>query len=236
MDVFGKALQDFQAGNTGFTLLSHSSLGETQTLNPEYFFRKHADMPELEKAALQLAKSPILDIGCGAGSHALILQESGHEVTGIDLSAGAIDVAQKQGLRHVLNADIWTFKTGTFKTLLLLMNGAGLAGKLDKLPDFLRHLASLLAHDGQILLDSSDIIYVYESDSDGGVWVPGDMAYYGEVTYQWEYREAIGPEFPWLFVDFNRLKAAALEAGLQAELVQKGTHYDYLARLTKVEK
>lgn len=234
MDVLGKALEEFHNGNTGFPLFSHSSLGETQELNPEYFFRGLHKMPELEKHALSLATGNVLDVGCGAGSHCLLLQEKGLEVTGLDNSEGAIRVARKRGVQHVICQDIENFDSGNFQTILLLMNGAGLAGTLKHLPVFLKHLAKLLTDEGQILLDSSDIIYVYESDEDGGVWVPGDMEYYGEVSYKWKYRGQTGPEFSWLFVDFKSLKEAASKVGLTAELLMNGPHYDYLARLTKV--
>ena len=232
MDVLGKALMDFHDGITGFTLLSHSSLGETQELNPDYFFRDLKQMPDLEKQALDLATGRVLDVGCGAGSHSLLLQEKKLTVTGIDFSEGATLVARKRGVQQVVCGDIQNFNSETYHTVLVLMNGAGLAGTLNNLPIFLKHLASLLTVDGQIILDSSDIIYVYESDEDGGVWIPGDLDYYGEVTYRWEYRGETGPEFPWLFVDFIRLQAAAAKAGLQAELLMNGPHYDYLARLT----
>ena len=73
---------------------------------------------------------------------------------------------------------------------------------------------------------------MYEEDADGGYWIPGDLAYYGEVRYQWEYRGQKGPEFPWLFVEFEHLKQAAEAVGLQAEQLEAGPHYDYLARVT----
>jgi SAM-dependent methyltransferase len=234
MDILGKALEEFHKGKTGYPLLSHSSLGETQELNPDYFFRDFNQMPDLEKHALSLATGNVLDVGCGAGSHSLVLQENGLEVTGLDNSEGAIRVALERGVQHAICEDIENFNSGSFQTILLLMNGAGLAGTLKQLPAFLSHLSHVLASGGQILLDSSDIIYVYESDEDGGVWVPGDLEYYGEVRYKWEYRGQTGPEFGWLFVDFNSLREAAGKVGLTTELLLSGPHYDYLARLTKV--
>ena len=102
MDVLGKALMDFHDGITGFTLLSNSSLGETQELNPDYFFRDLKHMPDLEKQALDLATGRVLDVGCGAGSHSLLLQEKKLTVTGIDFSEGATLVARKRGVQQVV--------------------------------------------------------------------------------------------------------------------------------------
>ncbi|MFM1877593.1 MAG: hypothetical protein RLZZ241_459 [Bacteroidota bacterium] len=233
MDVLGKALAAYWEKKSSSDLLVHASIAETETLHPEYFFRSFPEMPELEQHALNLALEPVLDIGCGAGSHSLYLQNLGLTVTGIDCSAAAIAVAADRGVTQTVCEDIWKFNTGNFRTLLLLMNGAGLAGTLENLPRFLKKLSNLMTSDGQILLDSSDLIYLFETDEDGGIWVPGDTNYYGEITYQWEYNGEKGPEFPWLFVDFENLKKAAATAGLKAEVLKFGPHYDYLARLIR---
>ena len=56
-----------------------------------------------------------------------------------------------------------------FDSILLLMNGLGLAGSLQKLPDFLLHLSKYLLSGGSIIADSSDINYLFEEEDDGGV-------------------------------------------------------------------
>lgn len=234
MDILGKALQDYQNGKTDSRLLSYNSLGEAEALSPGYFFRNYSEMPEIERIALTRCAGTVLDIGCGAGSHSILLKASGLEVFGIDRSEGAISVARSRGLKNLYCEDIWKFNSGTFDTLLLLMNGAGLAGSLEKLPEFLTKLGQLLEPGGQILMDSTNIIYAYEEDEDGGVWVPGDVAYYGELTYQWEYEGTKGPEFPWLFVDFERLRDIAQDAEFKTELIAEGIHFDYLVKLVKI--
>ncbi len=233
MDLLGKALLDHWQGQTAPDLRVHTSLGSVEALSPAYFFRPLEEMPELEQQALGLAVGPVLDIGCGAGSHSLVLQDRGLECTGLDTSPGAIQVASERGVRHAVCENIWEFRSGKYATLLLLMNGVGLAGTLARLPAFLEHLASLLSPGGQILLDSSDLIYLFEEDADGGVWVPADQAYYGEMRYRWQYRGKKDKRFPWLFVDYPTLAAAAARAGLLAERVALGPHYDYLARLVR---
>lgn len=233
MDVLGKALLDHWQGKKAPDLQVHDSLGSVEALSPAYFFRPPEAMPELEQQALDLAVGPVLDIGCGAGSHSLVLQARGLACTGLDTSPGAIRVASERGVQQTVCENIWEFRSGKYATLLLLMNGTGLAGTLARLPAFLEHLASLLAPGGQILLDSSDLVYLFEEDEDGGVWVPADRAYYGEMRYRWEYRGKKGKTFPWLFVDYASLAAAAGRAGLVAERVAQGPHYDYLARLVR---
>jgi hypothetical protein len=82
------------------------------------------------------------------------------------------------GIKDARVQDVMTLENETYDTILLLMNGAGMCGKL-KIPNFLIKLKSLLNPGGQILLDSSDIIYMFDDDEDGGKWIPSDNEYYG---------------------------------------------------------
>ncbi|WP_445384323.1 class I SAM-dependent methyltransferase [Robiginitalea sp. IMCC44478] len=235
MEVFGKAIEDYYKGVRKKKLISHSSLGSREAVPVSHFFRTFEQMPLLEQQALQLCRGRILDIGCGAGSHCLELQSRGLECTGLDSSEKALQVAVNRGVRKSIHSKILDLKVGEFDTLLLLMNGIGLAGSLAELSGFLRHLGSLIPDKGQILLDSSDVIYLFEEDSDGGYWVPGNVSYYGEIQYNWEYEGVRGSSFPWLFVDFKTLADEAEKANLSAELIAEGEHFDYLARLQKLK-
>lgn len=89
---------------------------------------------------------------------------------------------------------------GRYDTLLLLMNGTGVAGKLERLPALLNRLKELLADGGQILVDSSDLRYVYENE-DGSLDIDLDAPYYGEVDYQMQYKNIVGEPFDWLYTD-----------------------------------
>lgn len=208
-----------------------SSLDETDTLPLPYLFRDFQDMPSLEQKALQLCTGSILDIGCGAGSHCLYLQENGFEVTGLDNSEGALETCRIRGVKSLIKSDILDFDNRRFDTLLMLMNGIGIAGRLDRLGGFLEYLKRLLKPGGQILLDSSDIIYMYDEDDDGGRWIPEACNYYGEVEFTMSYKGWKSNPFLWLYVDYRTLQKLALDSGLNCELINNGEHYDYLARL-----
>jgi len=232
-DVFGMALMDYHQGNYTEDIITHSSLDEEDTIPLPYLFRDYREMPPLEKKALALAKGKVLDIGCGAGSHSLYLQKKGLEVTALDYSNGAITVCEERGVKSTVNSAILDYADERFDTLLLLMNGIGLTGKLNHLDKFLQHLASLLLPNGQILLDSSDIIYMFDQDEDGGYWIPNTGQYYGEVEFTMTYKGHKSDSFTWLYLDYNTLSNACLSNNLNCELVSSGKHYDYLARITK---
>ena len=231
IDIFGNALVDYLAGEYTEDIATYSSLDEEDTIPLPYLFRTFKDMPSLEKTALKLAKGKVLDIGCGAGNHALYLQQKGMDVTGIDTSEGAVKVCQQRGLNAVIHSDILDHSETKYDTILLLMNGIGLAGTMQKLDGFLSHLKSLLNPNGQILLDSSDIIYMFDQDEDGGYWIPDNGSYYGEVVFTMEYKNQRSEPFPWLYLDYGTLQNAAWAHNFECELVGKGNHYDYLAKL-----
>tara|TARA_R110001583_G_scaffold51130_2_gene159533 strand:+ start:141033 stop:141746 length:714 start_codon:yes stop_codon:yes gene_type:complete len=231
-DILGTALLDYQQGNYSEDITTYSSLDEEDKLPLPYMFRSFKDMPELEKKALKECKGAVLDVGCGAGSHSLYLQNKGLLVTSLDNSPGAIEVSKLRGVKNTINENILNFEGKTFDTILILMNGVGLAGTLNGLEKFFSKLKLLLKKDGQILLDSSDIIYMFENDEDGGYWIPEGVNYYGEVSFTMAYKNKKSEPFPWLYVDYNTLQRAANYSNLDCELVMEGEHYDYLARLT----
>ena len=186
-------------------------------------------MPELEQKALQLAKGKVLDVGCGSGSHSLYLQNQGFELKAIDISEGAVAVAKLRGVKMVQMKDVLE-EIETFDTILLLMNGTGIFQELSKVTTYLTHLKSLLNDKGQILIDSSDIQYMYE-DEDGGLWIDTNANYYGELDYFLSYKGEEEDAMKWLYLDFERLQLACEAVGLQCEKVLDGAHFDYLARI-----
>lgn len=230
LDLFGKAILDFQTNNFPEAISTETNISESDDMDVAYLFRSYNEMPKLEQKALQLSKGKILDVGCGAGSHSLYLQENKFDVISIDISANAIEACQLRGLKNVKVQNILDVENDKFDTILLLMNGTGIFGTLKETSNYLQKLKSLLAPNGQILIDSSDIIYMFDEDEDGSKWIPGD-GYYGELTFTISYKNQTEAPFPWLYLDYNTLQNAAHANGLQCELIQEGDHFDYLARL-----
>jgi SAM-dependent methyltransferase len=231
-DLFGKAMFDFQTNNSPEDIITETSISEEDEMSVEYLFRSYDDMPKIEQKALQLAFGKTLDVGCGAGSHSLSLQnERNLDVVSIDISEKAIETCNLRGLKKTQVKNILDFEGEKFDTILLLMNGTGIFGKLENCNKYLSKLKSLLNPGGQILIDSSDIIYMFDEDEDGGKWIPSDKEYYGELTFIISYKGEKEEPFNWLYLDYNTLQNAAIANELQCELILEGEHYDYLARL-----
>jgi 2-polyprenyl-3-methyl-5-hydroxy-6-metoxy-1,4-benzoquinol methylase len=235
-DLFGKAILDFQTNNSPEDLITETTISEEDEMSVAYLFRSYDEMPKMEQKALQLTKGRTLDVGCGAGSHSLTLQNDRKiDVTAIDISANAIEACSLRGIKKALVQDVMYLENEKFDTILLLMNGAGMCGKLKNIPKFLLKLKSLLNPEGQILLDSSDIIYMFDEDEDGGKWIPTQKEYYGEIVFNISYKGEKENPFDWMFIDYNTLQNAALANGLKCEMILEGEHYDYLAKLSVIE-
>jgi SAM-dependent methyltransferase len=231
LDLFGKAILDFQTNNSPEDIITETNISEADEMDVAYLFRSYKEMPKIEKKALQVSKGKILDVGCGAGSHSLYLQNDKNlEVTSIDISKNAIQACQLRGLKNAKVQNILDLENEKFDTILLLMNGTGIFGTLAETSKYLQKLKSLLTPNGQILIDSSDIIYMFDEDEDGSKWIPGN-GYYGELTFNISYKNQTEEPFPWLYLDYNTLQNVSINNGLQCELITEGEHFDYLAKL-----
>jgi SAM-dependent methyltransferase len=210
----------------------HSADFDTDEVLPSYFFRGYKQMPVLEQKALDLARGRVLDVGACAGSHTLYLQHKGLEVTALERSALCCQVMKDRGVADVRQADFFQFEIEKYDTILLLMNGTGIAGSLNRLDLLLQKLADLLEPKGQILIDSSDLIFLYTDEDGAAVIDLTTVNYYGELSFQTEYKNKKGREFPWLYVDPDLLSERAEKNKLQVKQLFKGDHFDYLAQIT----
>lgn len=229
MDVFGKVLKDHYLGRQKGKLWLHNSYGSPEDMPVDIFYRNKFEISELESIAIDLCKGKTLDIGAGVGSHALILQNNGIDVTAIEISEVACDIMQKRGVKKVVNKDIFQFDGEQFDTILMMMNGIGLCGDMEGLERFLEYLKKLIVPGGQIIFDSSDIAYLYKSDD----FISSN--YYGEISYQYEYQSVKGNWFKWLYVDFNSLEQIANKLGWDCELIFEDDMDQFLVRMVLAE-
>ena len=227
----GRAIAEYWETKTADRLRVFSPMFEEDEIPLTTLFRSYEDMPEIERKALDMAKGRILDVGAGAGCHSLVLQERGMDVTAIDISPLSVETMKEREVKKVIEQDFFTLE-GQYDTILMLMNGIGIVGTLERMPEFFRQLDKILAPEGQLLCDSSDISYVFE-DEEGLIDIPNEMDYYGEHSFRMQYKDTIGEPFDWLYIDEDTLKEKARRYGYTAEVMAEGEHYDYLARITK---
>lgn len=230
-DPMGRAISDYYHTRKAGKLRVLSSMFYEDEIPVATLFRDFADMPIQEQKAIELCRGNVLDVGAGSGCHSVILKERGLAPVAIDISELSVEVMKERGLdARNINFFDETF-TKKFDTILLAMNGIGIVGKIDRLPLFFRSIKRLLAPGGQVLLDSSDISYVF-MDDDGGMDIDLAAGYYGEIDYKMRYKNITGAPFDWLYIDFDTLSMYAEEHGFICEKCIDGEHYDYLARLT----
>ena len=233
-DPMGAAIADYFAKGRAAKLRVFSSQFDEDEIPAEQLFRTFDEMPPLEQKALELAQGKILDCGAGSGCHALALQDMGKDVEAIDISPLSVEVMQKRGVRQAYQINLFDENyLKKFDTILMLMNGSGIIGKLENMGTFFAKMKQLLNPGGCIYMDSSDLRYLFE-DEDGSFLVDLAAGYYGEIDFKMQYKQVKGETFDWLYVDFQTLAYYASENVFKAELVEEGEHYDYLACLKLV--
>lgn len=231
-DLMGRAIWDYFHNENPEDLQTETSISELDELPVDYLFRDFEEMNKIEQKALKLAHGKVLDIGAGAGSHSLYLQnERNLDVTALDISPKSIEVCQLRGIQKAVAQNMLEFSGETFDTILLLMNGTGIFQSLNVIDIYLQKFHSLLNKNGQILIDSTDILYMFDVDEDGGVLIPAN-GYYGELDYVVHYKNESEDPIKWLYLDFNTLQNAAVNNGFKIEMILQDED-SYLAKLTK---
>lgn len=228
----GKAIAEYWKTGKADRLRVFSPMFDEDEIPLSTLFRNYQSMPAIEQAAIDMAEGKTLDVGAGAGCHALELQARGIDVTAIDISPLSVETMRQRGVRKALEQDFFTLQGAEFDTVLMMMNGIGIVGSLFQMPRLFQQLDRILAPGGQLLCDSSDIKYVFETE-DGTYEYPNADSYYGEVDFRMQYRDTVGATFPWLYIDPQTLAHVADNYGYMTEIVKRGKHFDFLARITK---
>jgi len=230
-DPIGFAIDFYQKTNTEAIIEVETTVTEDEELPVSHFFRTFTDFPNQEKEALKRVEGKVLDIGAGAGCHSLYLQNEQIDVHALDISTQACSVMTGLGINKVTCQDIWTYQPKEkYDTLLMLMNGIGMVKDLNGLKLFLLKCKEFLNAGGKILIDSADIIYMYQEE-DGSVAIDLNDKYHGEIEYRLRYETADSGWFPWLYVGFEVLQDIATECGYETELLYADKTYSFSAEL-----
>jgi SAM-dependent methyltransferase len=199
-----------------------------------YFFRDPGQFAPYERLALESCRGSVLDVGAGSGVHALVLQNRGFRVTAIEALPGLVEIMRDRGVHDARHATWRDLDAPPFDTMLVMMNGLGLAETLAGLPLFLREARRLVRPDGQILADSTDVRIRMDPASRDSIWRP-DGRYVGDLHFQLEFEGRKGDPFPQLYVDPETLAQYCRDEAWSCELIQPpDEHGHYLARLTQL--
>jgi SAM-dependent methyltransferase len=163
----------------------------------------------LDRQAMRFVRGRVLDVGCGGGRVCLHLQERGREVVGIDISAGAVEVCRRRGVRDVrlCSVDDVDESLGIFDTTVMLGNNFGLFASAAKAKRLLRRFHRLTSERGRIVAATRD---VYRTDD------PAHLAYHernrsrgrmsGQIRIRVRYRDHATPWFDYLMVSRPELE------------------------------
>ncbi len=227
-DPIGSAILDYLSNKNSAPIIVESNLTENEEIPVPYLFRTKEELPEKESFALSKAKGRILDVGAGSGTHSLILQQENKNVVALDISKKCCEAMQLQGIQNCICIDFFEYTDeDKFDTILLLMNGFGIAGTLEHLDHLLLHCKSLLKPGGIIIGESADILYLFEEE-DGSCSIDLNSNYYGEMSYRMSYKNEVGNWFPWLYVSTDLLIDVATKIGFQLGELKQGIEDDFI--------
>jgi SAM-dependent methyltransferase len=212
-DAFGHTMHDFLTDRAGYEIIERDDGFFSTSAGPRHYFLEYGDWPACEQQAMEYVRGRVLDVGCGAGRHALYLQEQGFEVLGVDVSPLAIQVCQARGLRQaqVLSITQLSRRLGRFDTLLMLGNNFCLVGTPKRARWLLRRFYHMTPPDGRIVAGTRD---PYQTD------LPEHLAYHqrnrergkmsGAARIRVRYKRFVSP-----WIDFLMLSKEELQTLLE---------------------
>ena len=82
-DAYGHLILDYYNGQGNVEIVERvDGFIDTSRLGPLIYFAEYDDWAEHQKLAMTHVTGRVLDIGCGAGRHAIYLQKQGLDVLG----------------------------------------------------------------------------------------------------------------------------------------------------------
>ncbi len=231
-DVFGEQLWDCYKTGSGYQIIERDDgfidAGPTQT-----YFTEYKEWEDHTKKSLELVKGKVLDVGCGAGRHALYLQSKGFDVVGIDNSPLSIKICKERGLNkaEVLSIEeLDKLESEAFDTILMLGNNFGLFGTPEKSKRLLKVFYQITSKDGIIIAETrdnykTDVVehqaYIKLNQSNGKLG--------GQNRIRVRHKKAVSPWFEFLYVSKNELEEIIKDTGWEVnhyiDDVEQGQRY-----------
>lgn len=235
-DAFGHEMLDYLQGKCGLEVIERDD-GFVEVFDGQKaYILEYDQWPEAEKEAVGYARGRVLDIGCGAGRHALHLQEKGLDVVGVDNSPLAVEACGRRGLKnaYVLSITQITSRLGLYDTLLMMGNNFGLFGNVKRARWLLRRFRGITSEKGRIVAETLD---PYATD------VPEHLEYHelnrkrgrmpGQVRMRVRYRKYATPWYDYLFVSPEEMREILGGSGWKVERIIGDGSPTYFAIITK---
>lgn len=230
-DAVGRLLLDLHRGRPAVEIVERSDGRVQATTGPDAYFAPFAAWPALQRRAMDAVRGRVLDLGCGAGRHALHLQQQGFDVVGIDNSPLAIEVCRLRGVRCARALDIADVdeELGTFDTLLMLWNNFGLFASRSRARHLLRRFSGMTSSGGRLVAESKD---PYRSADARDVLYHRANLGAGRLPGQYRIRVRCGetrtPWFDYLFVSKEEMAELVEGTGWSLEGFLEGEGSSYI--------
>jgi len=229
-DAPGQAMLDFMEGLEPVELVERDDGMIAPSGGPAAYFTDPSTWSTHDLDALKHVNGRVLDIGCGAGRVALFLQAQGHEVVGIDLSPGAVEVSKRRGVLDVRQMSITQVgpKLGYFDTIVMYGNNFGLFANEKRARWLLRRFHRLTSEGGRIIVETLD---PYQTEEES------HLAYHrrnrargrmgGQVRIRARYKTLCTPWFDYLLVSKEEMEGLLQGTGwrLEATFESEGPVY-----------
>jgi SAM-dependent methyltransferase len=203
---------------------------------PKAYFSEYKHWLPFERKAMRFARGKVLDIGSGAGRHALYLQNKGLEVTAVDNSPLAIEVCRQRGIKHtsITPLNEISAELGIFDTVIMMGNNFGLFGSYKGAKRLLKKLHGITSERGRIIASSGDVykteipehLFYQESNRN-----KGRMG--GQLRIRIRYKKYVTPWFDYLRVSKQELEDILENTGWQANKYLDSETAMYIAIIEK---
>jgi SAM-dependent methyltransferase len=235
-DPFGEALWDFYNDGDGL-MVDERDDGYVDIDSAGKYFENYKNWDKYEKKAIKYAKGSVLDIGCGAGRHALYLQKKKRDVLGIDTSALAIKLCLARGLNKALIMsidEIGKFDPETFDSIVLMGSNWGLLGSLARGKELLKKMHKITKPKGRIIavtqnphLTKNKVHKDYHKLNRSRRRLPG------QVKIRVRFGKQVTDWFDYLFVSQPELERMIKGTGWQVKKYLDSENSSYAVILTK---
>ena len=234
-DAFGQAFYSFYKGEDSCNIIERDD-GYVDVDDPSNYFLPYPDWPLCHQQAVQGARGRVLDIGCGAGKHALHLQEEGCDVLGIDISPLAVEICRLRGLKNarVMSITQVSFRLGVFDTILMMGNNFGLFGSQKRTRWLLRRFHRLTSEKARIIAQTLD---PYQTTD------PFHLAYHelnrrrgrmaGQLRLRVRFKKYVSPWLDYLFVSKKEMADLLEDTGWRVSRFIDSPGAAYIAIIEK---